>query len=434
MLLCLSASHKNAPFDLLGRLADPGPAELRRAVPGARGAVVIATCNRFEAYLDLPDRPAPGADDPVARLSDRIAEHSGIGQDELRETWRTLHAGDAARHLFAVSAGLESVAIGEGEIAGQVRRALERARADGSTSSELERLFQRASQTSRGVKNTTRIGQAGRSIVRLGLDLAEARIASWREARVLLIGTGAYAGASLAALRDRGVTEVAVYSPSGRAAGFAASHQIRPVFAPRFLREVAEATIIVTCTTSPATVLDAERLSAARRALRTALPILSRDGTPGCPVTPDATQLVLDLGLPRNVDPDVAEVPGVELLDLETIRVHAPLEDRHAHEHARVIIERAAQKFAEVAEEQALAPAVVALRQAANRILEAEIARVAPRDPDGVAEHALRHLMARLLHEPTVRARHFARAGEAERYLDALETLHGVRPPGRVAG
>lgn len=427
--MCLTASHKNASFDLLERLSGGAGAVAERITGHSEyvsGAVIISTCNRFEAYIDLDEPVTAGQQVGVEAATAVISAASGIPAEQLRATWNVHTDEDAARHLFAVSAGLESVIVGEGEIAGQVRRSLETAREAGTTTSDLERLFQRASQTSRGVKNNTPLGRAGRSIVRLALDLAESRIVDWSAVRVLLIGTGAYAGASLAALRDRGVTDVAVYSPSGRAAGFAASHSIRAVDADAFPREAADATIVVTCTTASGFVLDSALISAGRRASQESLPAFELDGTPGCPVRHDARQLVIDLGLPRNVDPDVAGVRGVDLLDLETIRIHAPLEELQATDHAHAIVDRAARKFAAVTDEQSLAPAVVALRRHAQELLESEIARVAPRDPDGVAEQALRHMMGRLLHAPTVRARDLARAGDAERYIDALDALLGL--------
>ncbi|MEB4614145.1 glutamyl-tRNA reductase [Leucobacter sp. M11] len=448
MLLCLTASHKNASFDFLERFGAV-PSAMGRAllsgVAGVRGSVVIATCNRFEVYLELNeaarDRPEL-ADHAEARASALIAREAGIDAQQLDRVWGRFRGDAAARHLFAVSAGLESVAVGEGEIAGQVRRSLERAREAGTTSSELERLFQRASQTSRGIKNATGLAGVGRSLVRLGLDLAESRIEDWPAMRVLLIGTGAYAGASLAALRDRGVTEVAVYSPSNRARSFAESHHVRPVFAEHFLAEIADANVIITCTTAEGTVLDAELLRRGRGVFAPDLPALDWDETPGCPIAQEASQVVIDLGLPRNVDPDVAGLPGVELIDLETIRVHAPLQDVLADQRARQLVDRAATKFTKVAAEQRLAPEVVALREYAAEILDSEIDRIASKDRDGVAEGALRHLMARLLHQPTVRARAYARAGQTERYRDALDTLFGIRlvadedavPAGDVAG
>lgn len=434
MLVSLTASHKNAPFELLEQLST-GSSTISRTLAersaAVRGSVLVSTCNRFELYVDVDDSPAavPNACRAAAEV---VSSASGVDARVLGGTWAVKTEQDAAEHLFAVAAGLESVVVGEGEIAGQVRRSLERARSEGTTTATLERLFQRASQTSRGVKNRTPIGRAGRSIVRLGLDLAESRVADWASTSVLLIGTGAYAGASLAALRERGVTDVRVYSPSGRGARFAANHGIPLVSADEYASAVAAAGVIVTCTVVEGYVLDARRFHESRVAFAMAHQaahvhdVLRRDDTPGCPVNHDAYQLVIDLGLPRNVDPDVASVHGVELLDLETIRIHAPLEELQATDTARGIVSRAARTFTRVGQEESLAPAVVALRRRAMEVLEDEIARVAPNDPDGTAAAALRHMMGRLLHKPTTRARDYARDGEHDRYLEALETLFGI--------
>jgi glutamyl-tRNA reductase len=486
VLICLTANHKNASFDLLERLAvDPGTIAQRITShdESLAGAVVVATCNRFEAYIDV-DEPATGFEQRALEATiDAIRRSTDLESAELTGTL-DMHVGrGAAEHLFAVASGLESVVVGEGEIAGQVRRALERARAAGTTSSDLERAFQRASQTSRGVKNSTPIGRAGRSLVRLALDLAESRVEDWSAVRVLLVGTGAYAGASLAAIADRGATDIGVYSPSGRGERFAARHGIRLVEQADFAREAANSGLVVTCTTASGSVLDADILEAGRRELgmehphvapaTAAVTIVDErtdetvaavlvDDVPGdvsgaasarhaapasvsasvpahalphvdaavddaeCPV-PSGRQLVIDLGLPRNVDPSVASVHGVELLDLETIRIHAPLEELQATDDARRIVSRAAEKYTTVSDEITLTPAVVALRQHVFGILDAEIERARSRgDEDGRTEQALRHLAGVLLHTPMVRARDAAHAGDHERYVDALDALFGI--------
>ncbi|RWZ67964.1 glutamyl-tRNA reductase [Labedella populi] len=477
MLICLTANHKNASFDLLERLAvDPGTIAQRITShdESLAGAVVVATCNRFEAYIDV-DEPATGIEQKALEATvDAIRRSTDLESDELTGTL-DMHIGrGAAEHLFAVASGLESVVVGEGEIAGQVRRALERARAAGTTSSDLERAFQRASQTSRGVKNSTPIGRAGRSLVRLALDLAESRVEDWSGVRVLLVGTGAYAGASLAAIADRGATDVGVYSPSGRGERFAARHGIRLVEAADFAREAALADLVVTCTTASGSVLDASILEQGRREIGAEHTVVAAHGTVGesAPLHPvtasvsvvdpatestvaevvldedggapsdganthadDATtcpahvarQLVIDLGLPRNVDPSVASVHGVELLDLETIRIHAPLEELQATDVARRMVSRAAEKYTTVSDEITLTPAVVALRKHVFGILDAEIDRARSRgDEDGRTEQALRHLAGVLLHTPMVRARDAAHAGDHERYIDALDALFGI--------
>ncbi|HZW42493.1 MAG TPA: glutamyl-tRNA reductase [Agromyces sp.] len=452
MLICLTASHKNAEFDMLERLSANSDGAATRILDGhdaLQGAVVVATCNRFEAYLDLDLDAQPGAS-PVPAVHEAIravGTVAGLEPDELRTTFGFVHGNAVAGHLFSVASGLESVVIGEGEIAGQVRRSLERARAEGTTTPDLERLFQRASQTSRRVKNETGIGGEGRSLVRLALDLAESRITDWAGTRVLLVGTGRFAGASLAALRDRGAIDVRVYSPSGRAARFAANHAIEAVAKADYASAAANADVIVTCTTVEHHVVDRALLEAGRAELGASgaagsseASALSTGGS-GLAAVPDpvataaARQLVIDLGLPRNVSPDVTLVSGVELLDLETIRVHAPLEELGATDAAREIVGEAARSFGEAREELDVAPAVVALRRHVFDILDAEIARAQARgDDDGRTEAALRHMAGVLLHTPMVRSREHARAGEQRAWVDGVAAVFGVTPDASAPG
>lgn len=431
MLLCVSASHKTASFDLLERLSVPATpvAPLIAANSSCvQGAVVVATCNRFEAYVDM-DEPvtAAGAVGVEATLA-AIEASTGVPASELEGSYRVLSGADVAEHLFAVASGLESVVVGEGEIAGQVRRALADSRKLGTTSADLERLFQRASEAQRGVKNATALGRAGRSLVRLALDLADSRIADWSALRVLLIGTGAYAAATLAALRDHGAENISVYSPSGRAQRFAAKHGIEPVAAERFPSVAAHADLVITCTTAEHHVLSAATFAAGRDGYET---IVAATST-GCPVDHSSTsrRLVIDLGLPRNVDPDVATVAGVDLLDLETIRLHAPLEELQATDAARAVVRDAAERFAVVGERQSATPAMVALRTHIFELMEAEIARARTRgDDDGRTEQALRHMVGVLLHTPTTRAHELAEAGRVHEYTAALSTLFGIEVP-----
>ncbi|WP_285114658.1 glutamyl-tRNA reductase [Leifsonia sp. fls2-241-R2A-40a] len=413
MLLCFSSSHRTADFDLLERLERHAPAitaALSEHSDIVSGSVVLATCNRFEAYLDI-DEPLPAARAVSAEaVLDAVSAASGIDADTLRDASSVYSDHAVAEHLFAVTSGLESVVVGEGEIAGQVRRALESARGAGSVTSELERLFQIASRTSRGVKNRTGIMTAGRSLVRLSLDLAESRISDWGQTQVLLVGTGKYAGASLAALRDRGVTDVRVYSPSGRAPKFALSHDIAPVPADGLLDAIAESDLVVTCSA----VTDY---------------ILTRPIVAEATARPGAVErrLVIDLGLPRNVDPAVAELSGVELLDLETISIHAPLEELQAADDARNIVDAAAAEYRARTAEQEVTPALVALRTHVFGVLDAEIERARRRgDDDGETERALRHLAGVLLHTPSVRARELARDGDAQAFIDGAAAVFGI--------
>jgi glutamyl-tRNA reductase len=410
VLLCLTANHHNASFDLLEKLSIGAPRAAGILVDKSdfvSGAVVLATCNRFEAYLEI-DEPLTGATAmAVATTVQVIGEASGVDPDDLRNSVTVLRGDPVAEHLFAVSSGLESVIIGEDEIAGQVRRALTQARAAGTTSSGLERLFQNAAKTSRGVKNQTAIGGAGRSLVRLGLELASSRIADWSRTRVLIVGTGQYAGTTVAALRDRGAEDLTVFSPSGRAAKFATRLGLTATTSLVDALETAD--VVITCTSTETPVITAAMLSAGRH------------------------RILIDLGLPRNVEAAVAGIDGIELLDLETISIHAPLEELNATSDARAIVSEAASEFAALTAEQALAPAVVALRSHVFGLLESEIERVRTRgDDDGRIEAALRHLTGVLLHAPSVRARELARTGEGQEFSDAVTALFGIEVPDAV--
>lgn len=409
MLLCLSADHRNASFEILEKLALGAPQAAGILVSDGdfvSGAIVLATCNRFEAYLEI-DEPLTAAVAVAVENSVRvIGSASGIEPAVVRDTLAVMSGDAVAAHLFAVSSGLESVIVGEDEISGQVRRALEHAREAGTTSSALERLFQKAANTSREVKNQTAIGGAGRSLVRLGLELASSRVSDWSTTRVLLVGTGQYAATTVAALRDRGAREVTVFSPSGRASRFAL--RLGLTASVDLSSALAAADIVITCTSSAIPVVTAAHFS----------PVSS---------TEIHRRIVIDLGLPRNVHPDVAEVAGIELLDLETISLHAPLDELTATSDARVLVVNAASEFAATTAEHQLTPSVVALREHVFGVLETEIERARARgDEDGRVEAALRHLTGVLLHTPSVRARALARAGEADSFSAGVTALFGI--------
>ncbi len=393
MLLCLSSNHGNASFELLEQLSFVAPdvtAALVDSSAFVSGAVVLATCNRFEAYLDIDEPLTAASAVAVASTLSSLSEASGIPANDLRASI-TVHEGqDVAAHLFAVTSGLESVVIGEDEIAGQVGRALDRARREGTTSRDLERLFQRATHTSRGVKNLTAIGGAGRSLVRLSLELASSRVGDWADARVLIIGTGQYAATTVAALRDKGARDLRVFSRTGRGPAFAAKHGL--VHDHSF-----DVDVVIACTAN--TVVGPELFTGSQR------------------------RLVIDLGLPRNIDPAVGALPGIELLDLETVRLHAPLEQ--LSEKAHDLVRTAAAEFSA---EAAAEPAIVALRTHVFELLDAEIARARTRGAGDETEAALRHLAGVLLHGPSVRARELAAEDRLGEFVAGLESVYGVQP------
>ncbi|WP_255491684.1 MULTISPECIES: glutamyl-tRNA reductase [unclassified Actinotalea] len=426
MLLTLTASHRDLDLDVLEQLSSGGHSVGAMVVadsPDVTGCVVLATCNRFEVYLDVaaaPDDDAALAD--VARDAvDAVAAASGLAHEDVAASLQLRSGPAVPRHLFTVASGLDSMVVGEREVAGQVRRALGTARRDGTTSPTLERLFQVASRTSRAVGSQTGLGSAGRSVVGVALDLAGQAVDLSR-ARVLLIGTGSYAGASLTALRARGVTDVAVYSPSGRAQAFAADRGLRAVEAGGLGETLAEVDVVVSCSGALGPVVDAAMVAAARE----------RSATVGAP----RPTVLVDLALHHDIDPDVAHVPGVVLIDLAAVQRHSPTTVTPEVEAGLAIVEERVAELEATLAEQSAVPAVVALRSHVEQVLDTEVqrARAAARargDEAGadLAERALRRFAAAMLHTPAVRAREHARRGRHAEYRDAVEVVFGVDVP-----
>lgn len=408
VLVSLSASHHDLELATLERLSVGADGVARAVLTGGRpvrGAVVLATCNRFEVYVDVAD--AEELSTAVDRVIETVEAASAADEDEVRGALRLRTGTDVARHLFAVAAGLDSMVVGEREIAGQVRRAFGQAQEHAAATRDLERLFANAARASRTVEAHAALGALGRSIVSVALNLAETRLPAWDRVRVLLIGTGSYAGVTLAALRSRGCRDVAAYSASGRAEEFALTRDVRPVPVDGLGAALAAADLVVACSGSLTPVLGVADVEAVR-------PLV-----------------VVDLSLQRDVDPAVDGMSGVHLIDLATVRDQAPdLRDEQVA-RATAIVETAAEQFEGALAERAIDHAVVAMREHVQAAVEAEIARLpAGEVPVAQVERALRRLGATLLHTPSVRARDAARAGLVEEYLMALRLLHGIEPPG----
>ncbi|MPV51017.1 glutamyl-tRNA reductase [Pseudactinotalea sp. HY160] len=423
VLVCLSVSFRTAGFDVLDRLTGAAlPAAELLTLPGVRGAVAISTCNRLEAYLDVEAAGEAPSSSAAEELIGRLARSARIPPATVRAATRLLTRSRVPAHLFAVASGLESVAVGEVEIAGQVRRSAVLARESGTMTPELERLFQMASTTSRRVRTGSGIDAVGRSLIRLALDLAESRIRTWREARIVLVGTGSYARAALVALRERGAGEVDVVSPSGREATMAGRDGAVPRPWERLAHLLAGADLLVTSTVAPATRAGA-------------LPGTAPDIGPvvGARLVAQARErtrdplLVVDLGMPANVDAAAGEVSGVELLDLATIARHAPVADLEASARARDEVARATDRFAAAVAEAEATPAILALRDHVDGLVEEELARLRRRGEDSPeAERAVRHFAAMLVHAPSTRARRLAVTEGPDRFAGALGTVFGV--------
>lgn len=405
----LSADHRYAPLDDIARLsgaADLGPT-LMRSMPHARGVMVLRTCNRVTIYVDAPASANPHTLKDTVERELATAARTPREDVHLRHLWGR----DGLVDLFSTAAGLESMVIGEREIAGQMRRAARAAWEDGTLSCDLGRAAERASATSRRVATETGLAGAGRSVVAVGLDMAAAHLGPWADASVLIVGTGAYAGATVSALNALGASDVSVYSTSGRAREFAQGRGIGWVSAADLPSALECADLVVTC-----------------RGLGS--PVLTRDMAAASGPT-----VVLDLALMRDTESSVASLPNITLIDLPTIQASVPAADTDALTRARTIIDEEVSSFERGLGARSMDPVVRHLRSRVFRIVEEEIDRLgeAPLSPDDAAR-ALRHLAARLIHNPTVLARRAGEESQQERYLEALSVVLGIDETALITG
>lgn len=410
VLLSLAASHQDLDLSVLERLSAEAHAVGRDVVSGLApisGAVVLATCNRFEVYLDVDDAADPDAIDAAAVAATRVvAERSGYSADHVAGVLSPVSGTGVAEHLFAVASGLESMVVGEREIAGQVRRALSSARRDGTTTSGLEGLFQAASRTSRAVGSRTGLGAAGRSVVGVALDLVEPALPDWSTVRCLLIGTGSYAGASLAAVKARGCTDITVYSASGRAGQFAADRGVDAAISD-LAGALPGIDLVVACSGAAGSLLDADTV---------------RRGASG-PLA------VVDLALQHDVDPEVGTLPGVTLVGLATVAEHAPDGTSTTVAEARRIVAEEVHTFEAELRTREWDPPVVAERRRVIAELASVSAGLHPR-----SARVLRRRVRTALHKPTVRARTAARSGDTASYAAGLAELAAIDVAALISG
>lgn len=359
------------------------------AEPEVAGVVVIPTCNRLEVLLDSDASPALGL---------RLATRLGVPDPTLRCST------DAITHIVRVAAGLDSLVIGEREVSGQVRRALTVAHNARTASPALTRILQGALTTSRRIAQLTGLASQGRSVVAAGLDLAGPL-----GTRALIVGTGAYAGATVAALRARGILDIACYSSSGRAATFAAGHDLRVVPPGGLVEALAAADLTVTCRGLGSPVVTLADIRAARAA---------RGGD----------LLILDLALRRDLEAGAETEDGVRVITMEDVRQAVPDVDGSQVTRAETLVAEGVAHIETELRSRAAVPAVKAVREFVTRALEDEIARLPADDmltrDDTV--RALRRLAARLAHTPTIRAREAAAGGRADEFVGALKQVMGL--------
>lgn len=419
-LFSLVASHTDLDLDTVAQLSN-GTGEVASTIPESTvdGAVVLATCNRVEIYAEAPDERS--VEQARAELLQAVSRGSGLAASTVESSFQLLSGESTVRHLFEVGSGLKSAVVGEREIAGQVRRALGSAQETGTATGSLVKLFESATRTAKDVGAHTALGAAGRSIVSVALDLATDLHAGtstresrefWAQANVLIIGTGSYAGTTLAQLADRGAAHVGVHSASGRAEAFVADRGgwALALGGEKIHGAIAEADVLIGCSGGDRR-LEAETL----RRLRA--------GAAG-------RLTVLDLALSHDFDPAIADLDGVDLITLESVKMAAPEGQQDALVEASRLVDGAVTGYLSERRSRTANEAIVALRKHTQQVLESEMERVRGKHGCTAAaeevEFALRRMVRQMLHEPTVRAKEMAAQGRLGDYEDALNIIFGL--------
>jgi glutamyl-tRNA reductase len=417
-LLALGVSHKTAPLDLRERLAltEGSAAGALRELTDAAGiheAAAISTCNRTELYLVVSD-PVEAESTALGVLT-RQAE---IRPTELLGHLYSLRSGEAARHLFRVTAGLDSMILGEAEIQGQVKRAYELALVEGGTGPILNRLFRGALAAGGRAREETGISEKNVSVPSVAVELARRTLGDLSERRVLVVGAGETAELLARALVARGVSTVFVANRHyDRAIGLAQRFHGNAVRFEELPEQLERADIVVSATNSPHHIVERDELEHVMEA---------RGGRP---------LLLVDIAVPRDVEPACREIPGVSLTDIDDVQqiVERNASGREAEaRRAEHVLDAEQDRFERWLAALEVVPTISALRERADEVVRRVLEENEGRwESLGEADRERLDAMAkaiasRLLHEPTLRMKRSAGSDDAYLYVSALRELFGL--------
>ncbi len=411
-VIVVGASHRTADLTALERLAVPAddlPKALVQLVelPHVAEAVVLSTCNRVEVYASV-SRFHQGLDEVRRWLADR----AGMDLDELDDVTFTHFENPAVEHLFRVAGGADSMVVGEQQIAVQLKQAMELARAEGTARTILQRVFRQAIRVGRRIRRETDIMQGASSMVDVGLDAAVARLGGPLAGRDVLIAgagkVGQLAGSRLAEIEGG---RRLVWNRSDDKATRLAARMGGDVVTN--LSDALALSDVVVCTTGAGGfVIDREMVAEA---------MAVRNGRP---------MVLVDLAMPRNVDPAADDIDGVDVVDITDIR---EISDRHLTgevlQQAEDILVAEAGDFRAWLRAREVEPVISSLRQRAELVRTSELDRLAPKlssldDKQRQAVEALtRGIVNTLLHDPTIRLKQLADSQAAEHAVGALRDL-----------
>lgn len=421
-ILLFGVSHRSAPVSVLEQLSIDESDQIKIVdsvlqSPLVSEAMVLSTCNRVEVYAVVE-----AFHGGLSVIGQVLAEYSGLPMGDLTKHAYVRYSEAAVEHLFAVASGLDSAVVGEQQVLGQVRRAYASAEANSAVGRVLHELAQRALSVGKRVHSETAIDAAGASVVSVALDIAERKLGTLAGKTAAVVGAGSMGALAAAHLTRAGIGRVHVLNRSlARATRLADRIEASGIPAEaltldRLADALADADVVVSCTGAVSPVVS---LADVHHAL-----VNARRDEAAKPL------VICDLGMPRDVDPAVAGLPGVLVVDVDRVQhepsAHAAAADVDAARHivaAEVAAYLTGQRMAEVT------PTVTALRQRAADVVEAELLRLDNRLP-GLASaereevaRTVRRVVDKLLHAPTVRIKQLASAPGGDSYAEALREL-----------
>ncbi len=420
-LVVVGLNHRTAPISLLERLSiseeqlPKALAHLGNYEHVLEGAI-LSTCNRIEVYA-VVSKFHGGAQD----LRNFLAEFCHVAPEDFVDHLYTYHDEAAVRHLFRVGSGIDSMVVGESEILGQVRRAFGAGADEGMVGRYLRRAFQQALRVGKRSRTETAIGRNPVSVSSAAVELTRTAFPEQSLAgkRVLVVGAGKMGKLAMRALAHAGARDVTIVNRTEeRAERLAGEFEARSLSFDELGDALVEADIVLSSTTAPQTVID-------RKMVETAL---ERRGD-------QASLLVVDIAVPRDVETDVGDIPGVVVRDLEDLRgvVESSIGSRIG-EVVKVedIVSDELEHYLEWERATEMAPTVAALVSSADDIREVELEKALgrlrhlPAEDQVVIDHLSRRIVSKLLHGPIKRAKELSSGKQGHVYLDALRELFDI--------
>ncbi|WP_326611001.1 glutamyl-tRNA reductase [Streptomyces scopuliridis] len=427
-LLVVGVSHRSAPVSVLERASLATDTQIKLlqdslAAEPATEAAVLATCNRIELYADV-DKFHAG----VAELSTLLAQHSGVGLEELTPYLYVHYEDRAVHHLFSVACGLDSMVVGEGQILGQIKDALALGQELHTAGRLLNDLFQQALRVGKRAHSETGIDRAGQSLVTFGLEQLAAGTAvdAWAKKKsALVIGAGSMSSLAAATLARVGVDEIVIANRTAARADRLVQILTEPGSTGVLARavdmnaladELPRADVVVSCTGATGLVLSAAAVEAALQGRTSQLALL-------------------DLAMPRDIDAAVHRLGGVRFVDIESLAEASADAPMAADvDQVRTIVSHEVAAFGAAQRAAHITPTVVALRAMAADVVSSEVARLEGRLPGlddkqrAEITRTVRRVVDKLLHAPTVRVKQLAGEPGGAGYADALRELFDLDP------